>query len=379
LYSNIQYDTIAGVNPNLLSLDVYKPINYTGFRPVVIYIHGGYWNAGDKTNVYYLPGLFTDSGYVFVSINYRLSPNPIDTISPTSVRFPIHPQDCANAIKWVFNNIQNYSGDTSRAGLMGFSAGAHLVLIVSTNEIFLQNTYLSLKGIKGTCSLDCGVFDLPEELRQAGGYIQRRAPLINAFGRDTSLYDDASPQFNIQQGKSLPNFLLVHQNTPDRVYSNVRFKDSLIANGYSKVTLFNAYPYDHGQIALMLGNPMDTIGETDTVMAFFRRCLSGTITGIIDNSNTIPSDYILYQNYPNPFNPITKIKFDIPKSEQVNLKIYDLLGKEISTLVNENLKKGIYEVDFNGKDLPSGIYFYQLKAGSFIEKKNDGYEMIKTS
>ncbi|MBT8379705.1 MAG: T9SS type A sorting domain-containing protein [Ignavibacteria bacterium] len=75
----------------------------------------------------------------------------------------------------------------------------------------------------------------------------------------------------------------------------------------------------------------------------------------------------LEQNYPNPFNPTTKIKYQIPESSFVKLKVYDVIGNEIATLVNEKKLAGTYEIEFYGTGLPSGIYFYQLKAGNFIE------------
>jgi hypothetical protein len=95
------------------------------------------------------------------------------------------------------------------------------------------------------------------------------------------------------------------------------------------------------------------------------------------DNNRIPKIFSLYQNYPNPFNPSTKIKFTIPsviaretkQSQLVTLKIYDVLGNEISTLVNEEKAAGNYEVDFIADGLPSGIYFYKLQAGSFVETK----------
>jgi hypothetical protein len=91
----------------------------------------------------------------------------------------------------------------------------------------------------------------------------------------------------------------------------------------------------------------------------------------------LPDGFALYQNYPNPFNPRTKIKFTIPsviasetkQSQLVTLKIYDVLGNEVSTLVNEEKAAGTYEVEFSAVALSSGIYFYQLKAGSFLETK----------
>jgi photosystem II stability/assembly factor-like uncharacterized protein len=76
--------------------------------------------------------------------------------------------------------------------------------------------------------------------------------------------------------------------------------------------------------------------------------------------NEVPSDFILQQNYPNPFNPVTKIKFDIPKAGEVKLIVYDIIGKEVSTLVNEKLSTGSYKYTFDGSSLPSGIYFYSL-------------------
>ena len=79
--------------------------------------------------------------------------------------------------------------------------------------------------------------------------------------------------------------------------------------------------------------------------------------------------YSISNNYPNPFNPSTKIKYFIPTQSIVSMKVYDALGKEVKTLVNEEKPSGIYEVEFNGTGLPSGVYFYQLKAGSFIETK----------
>jgi len=86
-------------------------------------------------------------------------------------------------------------------------------------------------------------------------------------------------------------------------------------------------------------------------------------------SNELPSVYKLTQNFPNPFNPSTKINFSIPKSGFVTLKIYDVAGKEVSSLVNESLTAGVYGVDFNAANLTSGIYFYTLRTSDFSETK----------
>ncbi len=93
------------------------------------------------------------------------------------------------------------------------------------------------------------------------------------------------------------------------------------------------------------------------------------ITGV-DNKNYIqPENYILYQNYPNPFNPTTNIQFSIPHSGIVTLKVYDVLGNEIRTLVNEEKTAGTYNIEFDGSNLASEIYFYVLRTGGFVQSR----------
>ena len=99
-----------------------------------------------------------------------------------------------------------------------------------------------------------------------------------------------------------------------------------------------------------------------------------SLVGINQISSEVPEKYSLSQNYPNPFNPVTIIRFAIPsnvKSEMSNVKIiiYDVLGREVQTLINENLSPGIYEVDFDGSNFSSGVYYYTLSTNDFIETK----------
>ncbi len=93
------------------------------------------------------------------------------------------------------------------------------------------------------------------------------------------------------------------------------------------------------------------------------------MTGISNEFASVPETYSLSQNYPNPFNPTTKINFSIPKQGFVTLKVYDVLGKEVKTLVNEQKPIGNYNIEFNGSNLASGVYFYRLEAGDFKEIK----------
>jgi photosystem II stability/assembly factor-like uncharacterized protein len=100
----------------------------------------------------------------------------------------------------------------------------------------------------------------------------------------------------------------------------------------------------------------------------------GGIVGLNNISEVVTHDFLLAQNYPNPFNPLTKIKFDVPanvkgQTSSVKLVIYDLLGREVTTLVNEELKPGTYEAEWDGSNFSSGVYFYKIISGYFVETK----------
>lgn len=95
--------------------------------------------------------------------------------------------------------------------------------------------------------------------------------------------------------------------------------------------------------------------------------LNPTITGVEGNITELPKEFNLYQNYPNPFNPVTSIKFDIPKSSFVKIKMFDMLGKEVSELVNMDMEPGRYEVNWNGTNFASGVYFYRIETKDFTK------------
>jgi len=102
---------------------------------------------------------------------------------------------------------------------------------------------------------------------------------------------------------------------------------------------------------------------------------NGGVLAVTPVSNYVPKEFSLFQNYPNPFNPTTKIKFAVPLDSRIRgndnvvLKVYDALGREVQTLVNEGLQPGTYEVDFDGTNYPSGVYYYTLNSNSFTETK----------
>ncbi|MCC7159489.1 MAG: T9SS type A sorting domain-containing protein [Ignavibacteria bacterium] len=116
-------------------------------------------------------------------------------------------------------------------------------------------------------------------------------------------------------------------------------------------------------------------GNTGTLKAWSIQLVFLSPTGINTVNGNVPDQFSLSQNYPNPFNPATKIRFSIPNVasslslNNVTLKVYDLLGREVLTLVNEQLKPGTYEVDFDGSRFSSGVYFYKLTTDAFVQTK----------
>lgn len=109
------------------------------------------------------------------------------------------------------------------------------------------------------------------------------------------------------------------------------------------------------------------VGGPSPYKLYFDRGLS--ITRIKNDINSIAEKYSLSQNYPNPFNPVTQIEFSVPKSGNVSLIVYDLLGREVQTLINKNMTQGNYSVGFDGTHLTSGTYFYKMTSGDFTQTK----------
>jgi hypothetical protein len=118
--------------------------------------------------------------------------------------------------------------------------------------------------------------------------------------------------------------------------------------------------------SILIANTYIFIGTNGE--SVWRRTLAESI-GISNISTEIPSSYSLSQNYPNPFNPATTIKFALTKNDYTSIKVFDMLGKEVATLVNEKLNAGTYSVDWNASDYPSGVYFYCLKTKEFTDTK----------
>ncbi len=173
-----QYKQINGVSANLLSLDLYHFGKSGALQPVVIYVHGGAYAIGDKANsMDNKQALFASLGYLLVSVNYRLSPTVYST-DPNRVRYPMHHEDLADAIRWVYDSIAAYGGNPAKMALLGHSAGAQLVALTGVSQQFLPARQIPLATLKGVACFDTEGYDVAAQCRDGNEVY------LNAFGTD---------------------------------------------------------------------------------------------------------------------------------------------------------------------------------------------------
>lgn len=121
-----------------------------------------------------------------------------------------------------------------------------------------------------------------------------------------------------------------------------------------------------------IGQPVTGLTYGEELMlqsGFWYLAGSSLVTSVEERAGEIPETYTLKQNYPNPFNPSTTIRFALPEAGDVQLVVYDMLGREVATLVDDHKQAGSYDVRFDAGHLSSGVYIYQLRAGDFVESK----------
>ena len=140
-------------------------------------------------------------------------------------------------------------------------------------------------------------------------------------------------------------------------------------NKFASLTFFNdLFSYDSlwfDNRGLFRRNSYNSFSSNHRDYAYTKISLDSITVGIRHQKHKLPKMFNLSQNYPNPFNPTTTVEYSIPKQSNVTIKVYDILGREVTTLVNEEKLAGNYRVDFNGSSLASGIYFYRMEAGGY--------------
>jgi acetyl esterase/lipase len=234
-------------------LDIFAPPNAKGL-PVVFWIHGGGWQAGDKSDVAAKPAFFLDRGFVFVSTNYRLLPK-VDMATLTG--------DIAKSLKWVHDHVAERGGDPGRVLVGGHSAGAQLAALVCTDERYLKAEGLSLAMIKGCIPVDGDTYDIPavieteETRRRVHGQPAPTFGHRQKFGDDPAKHRDFSAVTHVAKGKGIAPFLIVY--VADHPYTSIqaqRLADALKAAGVP-ARLYGGRDTTHARINDALGQPDD--------------------------------------------------------------------------------------------------------------------------
>ena len=230
-------------------LDVYSPKDAKNL-PVVFWIHGGGWQAGDKGSVQLKPQVFMDKGFVFVSTNYRLLP---DVDMGTIIR------DVAKSIRWVHDHIAEHGGDPERLFIMGHSAGAQLAALICTDDRYLKAEGLSLAITKGCVPVDGDTYDVPaiietaETRRRVHHLPQAKFGHREKFGNDPEKHRDFSAVTHVTKDKAIPPFLILHVAEHPDTSAQAQRLGNVLKDAGLPVTVFGAKETTHGKINDNLG------------------------------------------------------------------------------------------------------------------------------
>ncbi len=166
--------------------------------------------------------------------------------------------------------------------------------------------------------------------------------------------------------KTIQIILILMTLFVSRTAAQNKISSSVLGNGGTTVSGNN------NRIAGTLGQNLIGVSSNsnNTSNAGFWYQTADFVTSVAQiETDLLPSEFCLEQNYPNPFNPSTTIQFAVPEASDIKIKLYDVLGREVTTLVNETYQPGIYRVEFEAADLPSGLYVYRLQTDGFVKTR----------
>jgi acetyl esterase/lipase len=263
------YAAHPGVDPNLLSLDVYTPPagpDGCHGRPLVIWIHGGGWTSGDKSE--YMTDkvkLFNGAGYVFASVNYRLTDRAVP-----GPQYPVHDQDSADAVAWLVAHADQLGVDAGRVAVLGHSAGGGIVSAIATDDRYLGAHGLPLRALRCAGSLDGEGYDITAGATASPPEVE--AGYKDVFGTDPQIWQEASPVHHVAPDKGIPPFFIATRGEDWRTRTQTAFIDALRGAGVH-VTVLDATALEHIDLTTEVGAPGDTV-LTPPLMAFLGSCFA---------------------------------------------------------------------------------------------------------
>ncbi len=368
-WADINY---AGNDGNVRhNLDIYLPDSGKGLFPVIVYIHGGGWQNGNKNNVDPVVPI-VEKGYALVSINYRLSGEAV---------YPGQINDCKAAIRWIRAHADTYNLNASRIGVIGSSAGAHLGALLGTSgEVSshtVGNVTMDIEGNVGGNSefssrvqavsdwygptdflkmsdfpgnIDHDAPDSPES-KLIGGAIQENPDKCALADPITFASHDDAPLLIIHGTADMT----VPYNQSELLYQAL---EPLFDSTGTEITLFPVDGAGHG-----FGSTMNE--ETFTMMAdFFDRTINPS-TAIKNAALLKKAPVILLKYYVNPINACINILYKQLSSGYIRVEMYNTAGKRCAILMDANMHAGIYTITWNPTTFSPGTYFCKLITDSY--------------
>lgn len=364
LFTSIDY---VGSNNPRQTLDLYIPNDITQKSPLIIFIHGGGWHSGDTDNALAWCDTLLANKFVVAAVDYRFSQDSI---------FPAQIYDCKAAVRWLKANADLYSIDTSKIGVIGVSAGAHLASLIglSSNVPLLEDLSQGNSNFKSTVNAvvdfygpsnllemsDYSGSDCPSPrnydqegsvVTQLLGCIAADCPETALFASPISYIDRDDPPFLIYHGTSdcvVPNnqsiklYSKLLENNVDahlNIIGGAAHGDSIFYNSSSKLEVLNFF--------------------TEKLYSTCQTCDSTT-------SETLTE----IKAFPNPFNSFTTIEYYLTSDGIVNLTVFNVLGERIKNFLNEVQTNGKHFYVLDLTTYPSGIYFLTINTdqGSVSKK-----------
>ncbi len=368
-WSNVNYANNDGNVRH--DLDIYLPDSGKGRFPVIVYIHGGGWQNGNKNNVDPVVPII-EKGYALVSINYRLSGEAV---------YPAQINDCKAAIRWIRAHADTYNLNASRIGVIGSSAGAHLVALLGTSGDISSHTVgnvtMDIEGNIGGNSgyssrvqavsdwygptdflkmsdfpsnIDHDAPDSPES-KLIGGSIQENPDKCALADPITFASHDDAPLLIIHGTADMT----VPFNQSELLYQAL---EPLFDSTGTEITLFPVDGAGHG-----FGSTMND--ETFTMMAdFFDRTINPS-TAIKNGALSKKTPALLLKYYVNPINATINILYKQLSSGYTRIEMYNTAGKRCAILVDANMHAGIHTIIWNPAMYSSGTYFCKLITGGY--------------
>ena len=350
---DIEYARVDGAS---LKLDLYFPGIARPPYPLVVWVHGGGWRAGNKAPLPPHTATLLKRGYAVASINYRLS---------GQATWPAQIHDCKGALRWLRAHAQEYNLDSRRVGVWGSSAGGHLVAMLGTsmNVESLEGTVGGNLAYSSDVEAVCDWYGPSDLLTMGGWHDNPDSPEAKLIGgpvqENRGKAWGASPVAYVDGDE--PPFLIMHGTKDNTVpfSQSEELRDSLLQHGVD-VIFHPVEGAGHG------GKLFRTDSVLRLIHAFFDRHLKGVVNSV-ERDRQVADGFRLYQNYPNPFLDNIVISWSQRAQKASRVVIYNILFRQLRTL-KINARRGRNSITWDGKNddgipVEPGVYFYKVTSG----------------